>query len=171
LLRTSNKNASSYFFGGKRIILSSECHEHYVPAFFHDLTCTKQSLSVCNPKHSLSFSLSLFLSHTLSLSHTHTFPTHIRYSGQKGGNIRFPSYRWKRSLEVTVCIRELDWTLVKVVKFLLLSHFWPLLKWVICVACSLPEIASSLKSNYHIVIAKVCSLLFSCLGSSITLFC
>jgi len=51
----------------------------------------------------------------------------------------------------TVCILNLEWTFFKVKIWLVLSHFWPLLKWVTFLGAdhSLPKICSSLKPNHY----------------------
>ena len=86
--RTSNKNASQGIFSvlcGKRIIFGSECHEHYVFALFQDSACAPHSHS-----HSLTRVQPKTLTYSLSLLHIYTFPTHIRYSEQKGEILDFP---------------------------------------------------------------------------------
>ena len=46
-------------------------------------------------------------------------------------------------------MRDLDWALIKVARWLFLGHFWPLLTWATIFgdALSLPKIGSSLKPN------------------------
>ena len=52
----------------------------------------------------------------------------------------------------TECIKDLDWTLEKEVRWLFSGHFWTLLKWVAFfeAALAVSKVGLGLKSNYQL---------------------